>query len=50
MRTIKESISTVLVNTTEKMAMNIPCIFLWGETEMPKVLRDKIESEDEKCN
>lgn len=49
MKTIKENISEVLTSATEKMVMNTSCMFLWGETEMPQVLRNKIESEDRKC-
>lgn len=44
MKTIKEGISKVITDVTEKIAINSACLFLWGETEMPQALRNKIES------
>ena len=36
-----------MINLIENISSNSACMFLWGETEMPQCLKDKIESEDD---
>lgn len=41
------NVADVMLNLIESMASNSACMFLWGETEMPACLKDKIQNEDQ---
>ena len=46
---MNKNFSDVMIKLIETIASNSACMFLWGETEMPQCLKDKIEKDEDWC-